>query len=213
MTAHNFKDITEKRFGRLVVIKRASNDPYGNAVWNCLCDCGCETKAVGNNLRNGNTKSCGCLREDVLTKHGLSETPEYYIWRGMRDRCMNPNLAAYKNYGGRGITVCKRWNESFEHFIADMGDRPSNKHSIDRIDNDGNYKPENCRWATRTEQNRNKRLRTSNTSGISGVWLSNGKYQAYIGTNGKIIHLGTFKDFFEACCIRKSAEIKYWGLK
>ncbi len=132
--------------------------------WYGLYECSCGTRKLilNHNVIRGLSKSCGCLKLDTLVKrnetHKLSDTAEYTIWNAMRQRCENPKQKAYKNYGGRGIEVCKRWLK-FENFYADMGPRPSRKYSIDRIYNDGNYEPGNCRWATASDQQRNKRPR------------------------------------------------------
>jgi hypothetical protein len=150
-------DLTGQRFGRLQVVGPAHVDRHGNRHWSCRCDCGTEITKVRGNLVNGWTKSCGCLQREVGKNnrtHGMRHTPEYEAWCNMRGRCFDPKNSAYKRYGGRGIMVCKRWLK-FENFIADMGLRPSPKHSLDREDNDGNYTPKNCRWATKKQQNDN----------------------------------------------------------
>jgi len=140
--------------------------------------------------------------------HGMSQTPIYNVWKTMLGRCRNPNHYSYKNYGARGISVCDRWSY-FENFYADMGDRPSSKHSIDRINNDGPYGPDNCQWATRNEQNTNKRLYRANVSGLSGVTKRWGKWCVQIKRHGKTHHIGMTDDFFEACCLRKSGALSY----
>lgn len=132
------------------------------AKWRCKCTCGKEKRVSGYTLRAGISKSCGCLRTKLLiqrfTKHGYGHrrTPEYNIWKTMRARCTNPNSVSWENYGGRGIGICDRWSD-FALFLEDMGERPSKNHSVDRINNSGNYEPGNCRWATQQEQCNNTR--------------------------------------------------------
>ena len=122
----------------------------------CLCDCGKTSYENYHSVKYKYTKSCGCLRLNFMKKHGLWRTSEYRTWDGIKQRCLNANSKGYENYGGRGIKVCDRWME-FENFILDMGNKPSKFHSIDRIDNNGDYEPSNCRWATLKVQNSNKR--------------------------------------------------------
>lgn len=153
-----------QRFGRLVVIRRDNPGPRGQSYWLCVCDCGVEKVIAQANILNGHIRSCGCLSRETTIKrqttHGLAgrvDAPEYQIWQAMKNRCYNGKMQSYKDYGGRGIEVCERWRESFTAFIEDMGRRPSAEHSIERRNNDGNYEPSNCFWATRLEQGRNKR--------------------------------------------------------
>lgn len=142
-------------FGRLAVTARVGSDSHGAALWHCLCACGRSAIARTSALRSGNTTSCGCKGPETRRTHAMSKTPEYTAWVQARQRCRNPKWPAFHRYGGRGITICDRWND-FRAFYADMGPRPSPAHSLDRINNDGPYAPENCRWATVRAQNYNK---------------------------------------------------------
>lgn len=151
-------DLTGQRLGRLVALEPTEKrNGKGSVVWRCLCDCGNECFINSPDLRKGHTRSCGCLVKDVNIIHGMSKTLIYKIWKSMNQRCDNPNNTGYKDYGGRGIKVCKRWRSSFENFYADVGDPPEGK-SLDRWpDNDGGYEPKNWRWATSSQQKFNRR--------------------------------------------------------
>lgn len=160
-------DLVGQVFERLTVIARLPSSKLGSTMWLCRCTCGKERVVLGSNLTQGKTKSCGCFRDERLrqtnTRHGATwdgvHTPEYRAWAGLLWRC-NPKSHSYtwsKHYVGRGITVCPRWRADFAAFLADMGPKPTAKHSIDRIDNDGNYEPGNCRWATHSQQMKNRR--------------------------------------------------------
>ncbi len=175
---HNrLKDVTGKRFGKLLAVKFTSGTAASRGYWLCKCDCGTQKKITGGNLRSGRVKSCGCLNSEVSSlryqtvnlSHGKTGTPEFSAWLMMKSRCSNANNHAYHHYGGRGITVCDRWAK-FEAFLDDMGPRPTPAHSIDRINNDGSYEPGNCRWATRKEQANNRR--TNRTLSMFGTSLT-----------------------------------------
>jgi hypothetical protein len=147
--------IIGKRFGKLVVINHHSRNARGVMRYLCHCDCGLESLVYKANLERGSTKSCGCGEFRFQAKHGLCDCPEYRAWRHMKERCSNPNNTRFDRYGGRGISVCREWKCDFMAFLRDMGRKPSPRHTLERINNDGNYCKENCRWAMDCEQSLN----------------------------------------------------------
>lgn len=173
-TSKRFKDIEGQRYGRLVVIGHLGV-VKGNRHWLCQCDCGELRSTQISALKSGKTQSCGCMAREMTSErsvtHGMTMSPEFNVWCSMKKRCNNPSHKSYKDYGGRGIRVCERWLNSFENFLSDVGERPSPKHSLDRFpDQNGNYEPDNVRWATIKEQQRNRRSNTLLT--FNGVTLT-----------------------------------------
>jgi hypothetical protein len=162
-----------QRFGMWTVIARAGCDRHFKAMWKCRCDCGKVHDVESRNLTQGKSTSCGCTRQ-----HGKTSVPEYGPWRWLKQRCLNKQNKAYHNYGGRGIKVCARWRKSFLAFRADVGCRPSRHHSLERIDNDGNYEPGNVRWATVKEQARNTRRTKLTLSVVQHIrdWYAEGEH-------------------------------------
>ncbi len=159
------------RSGRIVALYDTGERKHGNCIWRCRCDCGEECDVYARALKKGLTKSCGCLQREGASESckktgegnkkqvggvASKQHPLYTTWRQMKHRCYGENCADFPYYGGRGIAVCKRWRESFEAFVTDMGERPEG-HTLDRKDNDGHYEPDNCRWSTALEQTHNRR--------------------------------------------------------
>jgi hypothetical protein len=163
-------DLTGFTTGKLAVVSRRGPNRFGQQTWLCKCACGNRTVLAASAIKRGKVKSCGCIKAEVARKNGAlssgplkhgaakARMPEYFVWKTMRQRCMNPNSKDYESYGGRGIGVCERWC-NFESFINDMGLRPDGC-SLDRINNDQGYSPENCRWATDEQQANNRRPRS-----------------------------------------------------
>ena len=152
----NLVDLTGMKFNRLSVVERSGRNGRGLALWLCSCECGKSVVVQGAKLRSGHTKSCGCIVGKSSETHGLSRTPTYNSWCAMKQRCNYESGNAYKSYGAKGIKVCERWANSFDDFLADMGERPEGM-TLDRIDSSGGYEPGNCRWATKKQQDRNRK--------------------------------------------------------
>lgn len=200
--------IIGEKFGRLTVVRKAENTGR-RVVWVCICDCGKETVTFGYDMKTGKTMSCGCLRAELMTKHGMYKTRFYSVWANMVSRCANKSN---EYYGGRGITVCDRW-ENFLNFKEDMyesyqehakmyGEKNT---TIERVDVNGNYEPDNVTWRTMQEQIVNRRPNKNNTSGHVGIgWVAGrDKWRARVTVNGKEHHLGLFDDVNEAVLARE----------
>jgi hypothetical protein len=191
------------RFGRMVVIQRLENKIYANGGtsrrWLCRCACGKDTEVFQQALTRGRTKSCGCYNAELAaersTKHGMFGAKIYGVWGGMVKRCTNRDSKDYKNYGSRGIAVCEEWRD-FENFYRDMGDVPFDGAEIDRIDSDGNYSKDNCRWITRQQNtwNRGKqRARATSSKYVGVAWEKDSRrWVASIRVNGKTKKIGRF---------------------
>lgn len=191
-------DIAGKTFWRLTVIKRVENDRHGKTMWLCKCECGNELVSNGAHLKKGHSKSCGCLQKETIkylaTTHGKCKSPEYRAFKNMLLRCYDEKSKGYENYGMRGIAVADIWRYDFSQFYQDMGPKPSPQHSIERMDVDGNYEPGNCKWATNVEQSRNRRIKLTNKTGVTGVQFDRQKqkYISKITVDKKTLHLGGF---------------------
>ena len=171
------KVISGQRFGKLVTLSDVGRSTDKHRLWLCQCDCGDMCIRQSNVLRAAKVPSCGCAAGEVQIKHGFHGTPTYDSWRGAINRCHSPTSKDFARYGARGITVCTRWRESFEAFLADMGERP-NGLTLDRYpDTNGNYEPGNCRWATDTEQARNRRV------SVFVEWNGHRKHLAEVATD------------------------------
>lgn len=206
------KDMTGKKFGRLTVLgpaPRPENSKSTHQFWLCLCDCRNQTVVDGGELRKGRTKSCGCLRKEAITKHGLHNTRLYRIYYSMINRCYNPNNKAYKYYGLRCITISPEFlgENGFRHFAEwALKNGYNDSLTLDRINPNGNYEISNLRWTTNSTQVFNRRLR-SNKTGHKGIRKAqSGKYQARISKNNKQYNLGTFSTIEEAVEARQKAE-------
>lgn len=207
-------------FTRLTVIEKLAGVPGRGTQYRCICECGEETLAFTGALQRGNKKSCGCLNRELLiarnTKHGYRYHPLFETYRKMVSRCYNENHHSYPYYGGKGIIVCDEWlnNSGFLAFVADMGERPEGM-TLDRIDGDLGYSPENCRWATKELQNFNRKPFKEKRTGIYEVknrlGVKTGRWGALIRNNGKVVYLGVFDTEDEAIAKRVEAELEVYG--
>lgn len=210
-----FINLVGEKFGKLTVLALYQKGKHSK--WICKCECFNFHIAVGGNLKSGVTRSCGCLMREVkrdlskIIKHGKYKSQEFNTWHMMLQRCYKKNATGYENYGGRGIKVCDRWRDSFQNFYEDMGNKPSQDHTLDRIDVNGDYELSNCKWSTKFQQSVNQRTRKDNTSGVRGVSKSKKSWLSYINVNGSRIRLGLYSNKEEAIKARKEAELKYWG--
>lgn len=197
------KDITNQKFGRLTAIKYLGQDEQCSAIWLCKCDCGNIIKIDGRNLRRGNTKSCGCLRKELNTTHGKSNSKLFNIWTGMKQRCYDEHCKSYKDYGGRGIVVCNDWLNDFQIFHDwAMNNDYQEGLTIDRIDNNKGYSPKNCHWATRKQQNRNTRKNKSFT--INGETHCLSEWCEIYNINYKKVHCRIYRNHWT---IEKALEL------
>lgn len=182
------------KFGRLTVLKFNGIDSRAGkqkSRWECVCDCGNKGIYTGSQMKGGTTQSCGCLQREraseSLITHGMCGTTEFYSWTNMKTRCFNKKSQDYEDYGGRGITVCERWKNSFKNFVEDMGLKPAGKYSIDRLNTNGNYELGNCRWGTDEQQARNKR--NNRWIECNGLRMILEDWAVYFGVNqGNLSH-------------------------
>lgn len=181
------KDESGKVYGKLTVLEYVGKEKHFS-MWRCRCECGKVIVTRSNSLRTGNTKACSSACGRVRHGHSIRgrKSAEYRCWQAMIARCTNPRQTGYHNYGGRGIMICERW-QSFENFIADMGPRPSPRHSLDRKDNNGHYEPGNCRWATKIEQDNNRR--TNRLIEFGGRTLSITQWARELGVHPVTLHI------------------------
>ena len=213
-----FIEMAGRIFGRWTVIERVGSDKYNKPLWLCECECGNRKEVNGASLRRGDSRSCGCILKEMFTKHGMYKTRLNKTYRGLKQRCYNPNNTRYSYYGGRGIKMCDEWlgkNGPINFMDWALANGYTDDLSIDRIDNEGNYEPSNCKWSTQETQCRNRRVRITNKTGVSGVTQRTDSkkicWRVTIRANKKNLNIGTFSNLSEAIMARKEAELKYWN--
>ena len=202
------KSKTGDRHGRLVIVAAYTEKGKHGWLHQVKCDCGTIKAVLGKSLYRGHSQSCGCLQVERSTKHGKTKSAEYKAWCAMITRCTNEKQPGFKNYGGRGISVCERWRE-FENFLLDMGKKPTTKHTLERVNNDVGYWPDNCIWADRFTQSQNQRTRVDNKTGYKGVSFDKAKqkYITHIQKDGERTYLGQYDDLHSAIKARRNAEM------
>lgn len=204
-----YEDLSGKRFDRLLVVEFAYRKKYkcgsSQVFWKCKCDCGNEVFVSAQHLKDGRTHSCGCYFKDLKPniKHGMTDHRLYRIYNNMKNRCLNKDFHNYERYGGRGILICDEWLEDFKNFSEwALNNGYKENLTIDRINNDGNYCPENCRWVDLHIQSTNQRIHKNNKTGYTGIYLKESSYAAQINVKGKRIFIGSFKTIKDAVSAR-----------
>lgn len=215
------QNLSGQVFGNFTVIKDIGSNKHKSRLYECVCVCGKSVNRTTYQLKgaeSGKYKNhCGCLTpvkeletKERATSHGMSGSPTYNVWANMCQRTTNPNRPDFVHYGGRGITVCDRWLESFENFYEDMGEKPD-KLSLERLNVDEGYTLENCIWADETTQNYHQRVRKDNSSGVVGVTFADGFWISRLWKNKTVVHYSRHSDFEDAVLARKSAELEFYG--
>lgn len=215
----NFQDLTGQKFGRLTVLeegkKRIKPSGQEKTMWLCECDCKNTTEVTTGDLKNKHTQSCGCLHKEIITKHGMHKSRQYIAWNSMISRCKYKDNSSFKNYGAKGIGVCDKWN-TFEGFWEDMREGYADNLSIDRIDNNKGYFKENCRWATKTQQEQNKpgyikRRKYSEYKGLEANNQKTNTWTVSITKDKSRIRIGNFHNEKEAAFVYDQLAMQLFG--